>query len=197
MEVLDPVGGVIDGAGPVGARVPGLGWGVVADGGEQIRPPPGRRRGGDGVEDVVDGRLGPFGLGPARNRLSEAFAVPAEGVGFVDPACLRFVDRQSGLGAAGVGGGFAFDGGRFSTVRVPALAFQERFGEQFAEGFDLGGALGERIEQVVGYPDDLRLALVDGPPADAVAVRELSPQDGLVDAANGLLRLLDVVGVEG
>ncbi len=101
------------------------------------------------------------------------------------------------FGPARVDRGLSLDGGGFPAGGVAAFAFEERLGQHLAEGFDLGGALGEHLEQLVGDTVDLGLALHDRSPGDAIAVGELGPQDRLVQPADGLLGLLRVVAVEG
>ena len=61
---------------------------------------------------------------------------------------------------------------------------------------DFGGALGEQPEDVLRDACDLGLAVLDGFPLEAEAVREVVAEHGLIDAAEHSLVLLHVGAVE-
>ena len=63
--------------------------------------------------------------------------------------------------------------------------------------FDVGGPLGERVQELVGGAGDLGLAVDDRLPGDAEGVGELAAQHGLVEGAEHALVAFDVAGVEG
>ena len=85
----------------------------------------------------------------------------------------------------------AFPPGRLATFPVPEVV--ELVGER---DVDVGAALGEHAEQLVGHAGDLGLAVDDRPPLDAEPVGELGAEDGLVEAAEHPLVPLQVAGVE-
>ena len=61
---------------------------------------------------------------------------------------------------------------------------------------DLGGALGEHLDQLTGHARDLRLSAQDGPERQPVAGREFGAQHGLVEAAQGPLVALQYPSVQ-
>jgi hypothetical protein len=194
--VDDLVGGVFKGPGPGGAVEAGLGWSAGSDGAEDVGAPPGGAVGGDGVEDVVDRWRGQID-GYLPGKLGrEATRSPAQLGGLVEPAGTGLVDREPGLVGAGIECGVAFDGRSLSAGRVAALSFSERVEEHRAQVVHLVGALGELVEHLTGDLGDLGLAVDDRAPGDAVAVGELGAQHRLVEVAEGVLVVLEVVGVE-
>ena len=93
----------------------------------------------------------------------------------------------AGLGGAGVGGRLPGDGGPLPAGGVPSFPFPEGVQLDGQRGVDLGGALGEHLQQLGGAAGDLGLTVDDRPPRHPVAVGQLGAQHRLVQAAEGPL----------
>ena len=95
-----------------------------------------------------------------------------------------------------VGRCFTGQRGAFPPRRVSAFALAELVELVGERGVDVGAALGEHVEQLVGDAGDLGLTVDDRPPLDAEAVGQLGAQHRLVQAAEHPLMPLQVAGVE-
>ena len=95
-----------------------------------------------------------------------------------------------------IGGGLAFQGGMFELRRMPPRALAELVDLVLQRLADLGGALGELLQQLDRDTGDLGLTLDDLTEGDAVPVRELGTQHRLIQTAEGALVMLQYPGVQ-
>ena len=110
---------------------------------------------------------------------------------------LEVRGRGVGLGRTGVLGGLAGKRRPLPPRRVSSLAVTELRDLVGEGGVDLCGSLRERVEQLGRRAGDLRLAVLDRSPGNAVAVGELGAQHRLVQPAERALLALQVPGIEG
>jgi hypothetical protein len=128
--------------------------------------------------------------------ISELLWCPADVVGLVEPPCPQIGDAVAGLVGAGVSRRLPSEGGPLPRRRIPPLPPPElpHLGGQGV--VDLGGALGEHLQQLPADAGDLGLPVHDRLPLHPIAVGELGPQDRLVQAAQHPLVALQVAGVQ-
>ena len=109
---------------------------------------------------------------------------------FSVPAWAKIADTESGLAVAGIDRGFAFHRCELEPGRVAAFTGVE-LGELVAHlDTDLIGTLRELIEEPVGKPGDLGLAVHDRFEHHPEPVADFGAEGGLVEVAEGLLILL-------
>ena len=176
-------------------------WGSgVAEGAKDIQAVPGRHLLGESLDDRFDRegsrscRLSVSGVG---NVAGEDVAVHHVIEGLVFPLDPEVGECPIGLLVAGVCGCRSFDSGAFADRRVAPVAVDEVGEAVLHLGVDDLGALGERSKEVRRDAGDLGLAVDDLVEGDAVAMGEFGSKDGLVQAAERALVLLEHACVEG
>jgi hypothetical protein len=188
--------GVFDRPRPRGAVEAGLRGCSGGDGAEDVGAAPSGALGSDRVEDVVDGRGWLIASVLPRDVVGETLGSPPELGGLGQPPGPGLVEGELALGRSGVLGSLPFDRGGLSTCRVSPLSFAEGGEEDDLEVLDLKHSLGERFEQLRRKARYLGLAVDDRAPLGAVAVGALGTQHRLVEVAEGVLVVLEVVAVE-
>jgi len=195
----DGVGPRLEPGGPLLAGQCRVGSGDVGECADDLGSAPRRPGGGQGVDEGVDGDGGGafVPVDALRcERLDEVLTRPSECRCFVVPPCRQIGDAVAGLVGSGVDRCFSLQGAELPLVRVASGAFGEVGDLGGERSIDLVGALGEGGQQVAGHGGHLGLAVLDGSPGDAEAVREFVAQHRLVEAADHPLVLLQVAGVE-